>query len=256
MLAQAPNCTVDVYRGFNAANPYQPPNPVVALKGAPGFLAHHVRNGKFGYFPAWAKEPIYWSNILEVQVETDIRDGYNSKLNTYVPTNGDTLFVADYPYPGCCCAFLCVLVQRRGRGTPSDHLRCYLDRVRPVYDSPCPTPATSCCGITGSTTPILHVTFTDQGGCSCLAGSYAIGWNSISQAWLGDIITSCGGNTLGLTLTCSNNVWALTASCSQDSFYQGTAPSSVVCSPLTLTFPVSSSLSFCCSGKVQAVVTL
>jgi hypothetical protein len=176
-----PNVSFDVYRGYNPANPYAPPNLPAALAAQRGRLRQHVRNGRFGYTPAGA-QPIHWTTILDVRAGTDVRSAYNAQLNTFTAAAGDTVMVYDYPVPGTCCAFCVVMVQLRGAGTGSAYLRCYLDRARPSYGVTCPDPSStgtrvnlSCCPA-GQTAPIAvvgRISIT-TGGSTCLQGAQFI----------------------------------------------------------------------------------
>src|SRR4051794_20770110 len=135
-----PNCTADVYRGFNPSNPYAPPHRPAALTGISGHLRRDAEAGRFGYFAGAAQNaaaPLHWTNLLLVPVGTDLRSAYNAELNAFGEANGDTVMVPDYPTPGTCTAFVVVLVQRVGRGSPGDHLRVHLDRARPSYGVAC-----------------------------------------------------------------------------------------------------------------------
>jgi hypothetical protein len=128
--------TFDVYRGYNPPDPYAPPNRPAALVNQLGLLRPHVRNGRFGFTPA-ASQPLHWTTVLDVKPAVDLRSGWNSELQTFNESQGDTVMVYDYPVPGTCCAFCVVLVQLRSAGTPRAYLRAYLDRARPLYGTPC-----------------------------------------------------------------------------------------------------------------------
>ncbi len=126
------NVLVDIYRGFNAANPYNPPQQPAAASGVAGLLRPHVRNGRFGYNAI----ALHWTTLLVLPTGADIRSAYNSQLNSFNSANADTVIIPDYPIPGRCTAFLVVLVQRTGRGTADDQLFCYLDRCQPADTCP------------------------------------------------------------------------------------------------------------------------
>jgi hypothetical protein len=173
-----PNVTFDVYRGYNPADPYVPPNLPAALAAQRGRLRQHVRNGRFGYTPAGA-EPIHWTTVLDVAVGTDVRSAYNAQLNSFNAAAGDTVMVHDYPVPGTCCALCVVMVQLRGAGTTGAYLRCYLDRARPSYTVACPDPTSTgtranipCCpqGQTGPAVVVARISNT-TGGSQCLQGA-------------------------------------------------------------------------------------
>jgi hypothetical protein len=137
----ASNCAFDVYRGFNAKDPYAPPNRPAALVDVPGNLRQHVRNGRFGvYLAPNDSEPLCWTTILNMPTGTDLRDQYNSQLVAPVISAGDTVMMTDYPIDGTCCAFLVVFVQERSRGTANSYLRVYLDRCQPTYGTVCINP--------------------------------------------------------------------------------------------------------------------
>lgn len=115
-LLSPTNLTFDLYRGYTAANPYNPPNRPAASAGIQGILKHHVRCGRFGYrIPGQNNAPIYWTTVLLIPIGQQIRDGYNSELNTFTVSNGNTVMAYDYPNPGDCCAFNVVMVQRKAR---------------------------------------------------------------------------------------------------------------------------------------------
>ena len=188
-LTATPNVQVDIYRGFNAANPYNPPNRPAAARGVHGLLRPHVRNGRFG-FNAIA---LHWTNVLLLATGTDLRSAYNSQLNTFNAANADTVIVPDYPVPGRCTAFVAVLVQRGGRGTDGDLLTCYLDRCLPAATCPDPTlVGVPCCP--NALPPTLHCTVTGE-------GTMALTWDG--TYWKGSMTTAtCFAGTLYVRLSC------------------------------------------------------
>lgn len=249
----AANCTFDVYRGYNPANPYSPPTRPAALTGMTGVLRHHVRNGRFGWQIPGANPPnvaLHWTNTLEVPLGTDIRGAYNAELNTFPEANGDTVMIADYPRPGCCTAFAVVMVQRRNRGDSMDHLRIYLDRARPLYGQGCPDPTEdNCCGLSDGT---LYATITDLGGCGCMAGSWPIDGGP-SGGWSDRANFACGGNRLAMALTCGSE-WVFTFACSGEAIYDAAIPQSVNCDPFQLVF-AAVPVTLCCSGSITVTIT-
>jgi hypothetical protein len=135
-LSIAANVTFDVYRGYNSADPYAPPNRPAVLPGQKGFLRQHVRNGRFGFTPA-GSQALHWTTILDLDPTLDVRSAWNSEQNTFHEAQGDTVMVFDYPTLGTCCAFCVVMVQLRAARTPRPYLRAYLDRARPLYGTNC-----------------------------------------------------------------------------------------------------------------------
>lgn len=242
------NVSADVYRGYNPANPYSPPTQPAVLTGVAGILKNHMRNGRFGYVLG-GNVAVWWTNVLLVALGTDIRSAYDSELNAYAEANGDTIMVADYPTPGTCTAFVCVMVQRVSRGTGGDYLRCYLDRARPLYGNGCPGgQATACCpGVTVPNT--LHATLSGgSGGCTCLNGlSIPLTWNG--SGWAGTY-SGCGTGPYPLNLACLGGNWAITSS----GCIQGKPATSVSCSPLSLGFAGCNCFG-CCTGTVTVTVT-
>jgi hypothetical protein len=217
-----------------------------------GILKNHMRNGRFGYVLG-GNVAVWWTNVLLLPVGTDVRSAYNSELNTFSEAGGDTVMVPDYPVPGTCTAFVCVMVQRVSRGSAKDYLRCYLDRAQPSYGSACPDPTlgtqqTNCCPGVGIPNT-LHATLSGgSGGCTCLNGtSFALTWNGTN--WAGTY-TGCGSGPYTLNLTCQGSTWTITSS----GCIQGKPATSVSCSPLSLNFAGCNCLG-CCSGTVTVTVT-
>jgi hypothetical protein len=201
-MAFPTNCTCDVYRGYSPVHPADPPNRPAVLKGVSGYLRHHVRAGRFGYFSGQgnAQAPLHWTNLLLLGLGKDVRDAYQSELVADTLQNGDTLLVADYPIAGTCTAFLVVLVQRRDRGLPSDHLRVYLDRARPTYGQVCVDPndpggiQTACCDNKIPRTLYAQVS---ESACLNLNFTVTLTYADATQFWSGS--TAFGGT--GSTLT-------------------------------------------------------
>jgi hypothetical protein len=243
------NVAVDVYRGYNPADPYSPPNQPAALTGVPGVLKNHMRNGRFGYVLG-GNVAIWWTNVLLVAPGTDVRSAYNSELNSFSEANGDTVMVPDYPIAGTCTAFVVVMVQRVSRGTAGDYLRCYLDRAQPNYGHPCSGggQSTTCCpGVTIPNT--LHATLSGgTGSCTCLNGlSFPLTWTG--AGWSGTF-NGCGTGTYPLDLACQSGTWVITSS----GCIQGKPATSVSCSPLSLGFAGCNCFG-CCSGTINVTVT-
>jgi hypothetical protein len=261
-----PNCTFDVYRGFNAANPYAPPNIPAALISVPGYVRQHVRNGRFGvYLAPNDSNPLYWTTILNMPLGSDLRDPYNSQLVAPVIKTGDTVIMYDYPIKGTCTAFLVVFVQERSRGTPNSYLRVYLDRCRPTYGTTCPNPAggvaTQCCPSNNLPTT-LFATITDTGGgCSCYAGTWTLTWTG--SGWAATPPISCGSPyTLTLLTGCLDEEWFFEMYCGEFALLQliasGTTPD-YTCSPFLATYNLTTmAWGDCCTDNddtIQVVIT-
>ena len=231
------NVTFDVYRGFNAADPYTPPNRPAALRAVLGYLQHHVRNGRFGFVVSGGVA-VHWTGVLLVPVGTDVRSAYSSELNAFTEANGDTVMVADYPVPGTCCAFVAVMVQRRGRGTPGDHLRVYLDRAAPRYGRPCPDPSAG--GTTGgcgqcAAAPLnwsLTVSGIGQAGsllcppgdCARLNGTFTLKYRNGCN-WTTDAL-ACGNPCWQLQYDATHTLWRLNGA---SAFVWSLAPAGFQC---------------------------
>jgi hypothetical protein len=262
-LPSSTNVTFDLYRGFNASNPYAPPNRPAAAAGLRGVLKHHVRAGRFGYFAggvtAGAGTPLHWTNVLLVPLGTDVRSAYNAELNVWTPANADTVMVADYPVKGTCTAFLVVLVQRVDRGLATDHQRVYLDRAQPQAPGPCPNPAASgggtvsvpCCpGLMPAT---LYYTIAG-GDNNCALGSLPLVWNGTQ--WVGSApgyVDGCGDPMpRTVTLFCDTGTGNFFVN---DDVFGGTPQATGTCSPvvhLTGTIPFSGA---CCTNPENFTVT-
>jgi hypothetical protein len=207
MLQFSTNVILDVYRGFDAGQPYPPDGTVPALTNVTGFLRHHVKAGKFGY-PPWH---LYWTHVLTVPPGTDIRSAYNSELNALDSSKADTILLSDYPVAGRCTAFMVVLVQEINRGSPGAVLRIFLDRCKPRL-SPCPKKPKSlqsgCCPNTALPTTLFVTMFADGSpGCLCGDGAAAtMAWDDGSQTWSGTLnLVNCS-TTLTVTLDLACNV--------------------------------------------------
>ena len=130
-LPQAANVLVDIYRGFNALNPFPDNGAVAAVAGVPGYLKHHLKAGRFGYQAL----NLYWTHVLYVEDTVDVRDAYANQLGTEAPAAADTITLKDYPVAGFCTAFYVVLVQKRTHQL-GVFQEVYLDRLRP-RQGPC-----------------------------------------------------------------------------------------------------------------------
>jgi hypothetical protein len=172
------NVTVDIYRTFDVTNPIQVGQPAVSKLQA--HLRHHLKNGRFGF----QTKELYWTNVLHLPLGTDIRSAYNSQLDpAYRPQNADTVVVRDWPNDGDVTAFMVVMVTRALRGTPNEHLKCYLDKAGKGG-------GVQCCGDPVSDT--LHVSITAYGACSCLNGLvFTIRWDDNARQYIGTF-SACG----------------------------------------------------------------
>jgi hypothetical protein len=204
-MAFPTNCTCDVYRGYSPIHPWDPPQRPAVLKGVPGHLRHQVRRGRFGYFGGQgALAPLHWTNVLLLGLGKDVRDAYQSELVANTLSNGDTLLIADYPTAGTCTAFLVVLVQRRDRGLPSDHLRVLLDRARPTYGQACVDPddpggiQTPCCD--NKIPRNLHAQVIED-VCLNLNFTVALTYSDATQVWSGSAAFGATGSTLTVTFS-------------------------------------------------------
>src|SRR5438067_11549415 len=87
------NCTVDIYRSFSADHPYPPDGTVAAAYQIPGYLKHHVKNGRFGFNAAG----LHSTYVLYLDSQGAIRSGHNSLRNTTDPAPADTRLLSDCP---------------------------------------------------------------------------------------------------------------------------------------------------------------
>ncbi len=243
-LLTSTNCTFDVYRGFNPANPYMPPNTPGAFCGLAGIVKQHVRNGRFGYFGGvQANAPVHWTTVLLVPTPSDIRDAYDTQINADTIDAGDTIMMHDYPTTGTCCAFVVVAVQRVDRGGPGDYLRVYMDRARPDYGNDCPNCEASvveCCS--GTLPSTLHATLVTSPGaeatdCTCFPASQTIPitWNG--RAWVGTAPFGTCAWSMTVSLNCFYPDFAITAiasdlTCGFDTDYVFVG--SFTCSPVSI----------------------
>ena len=69
------------------------------------------------------------ASLSEQWPATDVRDAYNSQLNSRTATNADTIVVSDGAIK---TPFFVVFVERAYKGTAADQLRVYLDRFQPA----------------------------------------------------------------------------------------------------------------------------
>jgi len=183
------NAVVDVYRGFNASQPYPSVAALPAARGVRGHLRQHVRSGRFGNGLA-----LHWTTLLDVPLGTDLRSAYSTQLNSWQPAHADTVLLKDYPSPGWCTAFLVVFVERVQRKQGGDCLRAYLDRLRPrsgaCFQGPCPEPLPA----------TLHATVPTGGGCPCLDEVVvALLHDADTGTWAGSTLV-CGGQNFSVVL--------------------------------------------------------
>ncbi|MFN4259770.1 MAG: hypothetical protein ACK4RK_10765 [Gemmataceae bacterium] len=119
------NCTVHIYRGFDAVQPY--PSPAVdSVLMVRGHLCPEMPRGRQGQ-----GQYLYWTHVLILPDGTDVRSSYDSQLNAHDVSTADTVLLFDYPIIGWKTAFLVVMVQRVRDFGPGSYLRVYLDRIRP-----------------------------------------------------------------------------------------------------------------------------
>ena len=186
------NAVVDVYRGFNAANPYPGSGSTPAVEEARGHLKQHVRHGRFG-----SAVGLKWTTVLYLPPGIDVRSAYDSQLNAWTPANADTVVLADYPIPGWCTAFLVVLVQRLRRGTSAECLRVCLDRLQPRQGG---CVRLGCCpdGLPAT----LYATIPIGTGCPCLDGTaIPLVYDADNDSWIGNQAV-CNGENFGVVFQC------------------------------------------------------
>lgn len=110
--------------------------------------------------------------------------------------------------------------------------------------------ASSCCP--SNPFPLtMHVTLTDAGGCSCLAGSYVVIWNGTNWSYSG---VACTGKTLTITVS---PPCALSVTCGGESPTFLPQRALHDCSPLHISYEQEPGHNFsvCCGGSVGAVLT-
>ena len=123
VLLTPPNVTVSIYAGASAGSPYSFGTLRATVKGV---LIPEVQSGRFGS-ANWLK----WTHRLLVPSNTQIQDAYNSQLDPGRNNAlGDTVVVTDSGGVNR-TAYYVVFVEQISRGTPAQHLRCYLDRFQP-----------------------------------------------------------------------------------------------------------------------------
>lgn len=66
-----------------------------------------------------------WTHIIYCQDTVDIRDGYAGVGQVWHPENGDIIVVPS----GGSAVYRVILVEFRNRGLPTQHKRCYCDRI-------------------------------------------------------------------------------------------------------------------------------
>lgn len=131
-LPSAANCTIDIYRGTNVVTGLPSGAPVI--QGVKGHLINKFKHGRKVYPPA----PRI-THVVLLDGTIDIRDAYNSALNTLNPAQADTVMLHDSASGQPTTPFYVVYVERLLRGGQGEHLRVYLDRFQP---SQWPTDAT------------------------------------------------------------------------------------------------------------------
>jgi hypothetical protein len=189
------NVSVDIYRGFSASIPYPVASTPAAMAQAAGRIEQNIRLGRFGH-----GQFLHWTHVLYLPPGTDVRSAYNSLLNSWPAAQADTITIADYPIPGWCTAFLVVLVQRIGRGTPGDCLRVYLDRVQPRQGACQQGHNLRCCP--NPLPDTVHATIRNVSGCACLDGEVvALTFESLTSRWVGDK-DICGSHPISLGFDC------------------------------------------------------
>ena len=253
MLSATANALVDIYRGFSASSPYPAAGTTPGVAGVGGHLKHHMRHGRLGQ-----GQYLKWTHVLLLPPEVDIRSAYHSQLNAWQPADADTVVLPDYPIPGWCTAFLVVLVQRAGRGTREEHLRAYLDRLKPRQGG-CQVPAPGCCSDPLPET--LHATVPAGSGCPCLEGEVVtLTFDAGTNQWAGDK-TVCSGESFHVAFTC-NGASCADATLSVTFENHGTAglvgpDLGCTCSPLELVFSAIEfpTLGSECDGTIRIVVT-
>jgi hypothetical protein len=70
-----------------------------------------------------------WTHYLVLASSVDIRDGYAGSTNLWNYAQADTVYVPS----GGTTAYVVVFVEVRGKGTPGEHKRVYLDRQAPSW---------------------------------------------------------------------------------------------------------------------------
>ncbi len=124
-LPMPSNVKVDIYRSASPATPYALGN--AASVSVPGYLQPRVQTGRHGT-AQWLK----WTHILYLDSKVDVRDAYNSQLDPGRDnTKADTVILNDATN-STKTAFYVVFVEPALFGTPSAHLRVYLDRFQPA----------------------------------------------------------------------------------------------------------------------------
>lgn len=121
-LPLPPNTTCAIYRAGRL--PPQPPD----LAGIPGHLhADFRRRLEIG---EGEMPQLRYTHLLLVDLNVDIRDGFTGWPQSGPPAGAaDTVYIPD---PNG-TPFIVRFVERRLRGTPTEHLRVYLDRGYPPW---------------------------------------------------------------------------------------------------------------------------
>jgi hypothetical protein len=159
-----------------------------------------------------------------------------------------------HPKPDVCCYYPNTNVNYFNLAIASDpgrFVHAYLYKKLPYLRIKPPCPAVNCCTGTSTQYPTLSATLVNVAGCSCVAGTYSLPWDSSVSAWRNTAaFLVCGGKALNLTVTCSGNgVWQISGDCAGSSFYTNTQATQVQAFPnFSLTFPEATVSAVCCSG--------
>jgi len=247
------NVKLDIYRNFSATSPYPSTATPPVASGVRGHLTPNVIQGKFGY-----NARPQWTHTLYVPADTDIRSAYDTQLNAWLVSAGDTITVKDYPRAGFCTAFLVVMVQLYKRDEARECLRVYLDRLRPRQGD---CQVTGCCP--EPLPNVIHATVLDTAGCPCIDGEVVeLNYQPVTHSWEGfkDV---CGGPhtiTLGFSCGLTNCTQAtLTGSFGGYNFPSATVDPGCSCNPLQMSFSgirFNAFAAVCANATVQIVITL
>jgi len=250
------NVTVDIYRTFDAVNPYPVASTPSAASQVPGHIRQHTRLGRFGW-----DQQLYWTHVLYLPPHTDIRGAYNSQLNSWPMSQADTVVIPDYPAASWCTAFLVVLVQRLNRGNRGDCLCVYLDRLQP-RQGPCQQGVTlPCCS---NPLPLtVHATVQNVSGCPCIDGEVvALTYQPITHSWEGFKDVCGGSHRIELGYSCgidSCDTATLTGSFAGFNFPNPTLDPGCSCSPLHMGFSgitFNSFATICPNATVKITITV
>jgi hypothetical protein len=70
-----------------------------------------------------------WTHYLNLDSSVDVRDSYPGQAGSWLLGNADTVHVPS----GGTTAYVVIFVEVRGKGTPAEHKRVYLDRLTPAW---------------------------------------------------------------------------------------------------------------------------